>query len=575
MRTTAVEVEVSWAKTFCSIAFIRDQNLHLSLTIMKRQRLRTTLIFTFFTFLVTLSFAQNSSTGNCNDPKGGCDTVGIERKVSHWRVGGFLGPAVAFCGSWESTFNSNKYRDKSLFNGIGFNAALNADYFFNNKKSQQLKFGLGAMAGLQNFFFRDDINPFLDKIIAESGSNDAEVRKGASEDHYLVAGPVLSWAFTKKPRSPFLEASVRGGLFRSTPAAIFVYDRATGNNIYSVTASDKRYHAGMLATLGVFMPSKNGLWAWGVEAIGFRTKLDYIFPGATVYPFQRKHGGFSAGIAMRRNFAWDIPVPKAPTPPMICYAPEIEWKMGDKSIKGLMFNNVTDTTKVEPIVLSWKTRSPQDDSTRTETFTAKIHHLDNGVDRVIASVICQEGNQLAFPAEFLNAASGRPLYGQYYATVHSQSIASCGSCTSEASTTGFAVKDSVIADPCDCNRLYSIAVSGIKMVKGKKYIKYVKSSTCEGCLCPVGTTDPRLVAQNVPMGEITKNLRCESYNLDLKEEIAKKGIVIPKGVTKINVSVEKIIVGNCDGEPAGRSTTKYSAVVKDGKIGTFTEVMKK
>ncbi|WP_149242667.1 hypothetical protein [Dyadobacter sp. 32] len=542
---------------------------------MKKQVLPKFLLAALFALITLSSFAQEG-TSSCPDPAKGCDTVAIERKVSPWRVGGFLGPAVAFCGSWEATFNSNKYRDKALFNGIGFNAALNADYYFKAKDPKQLKFGLGAMAGLQNFFFRKDINPFIDKIISESGSTkaNAEVRKGASEDHYFVVGPVLSYSFTKKPRSIFLEASARGGIFRSTPAAIFIYDRPTGNNIYSVTATNKRYHAGLLATLGVFLPSKNGLWAWGIEAIGFRTKLDYIFPGATVYPYDRKHGGFSAGVAMRRNFAWDIPVPKAPTPPVICLAPELEWKMGDKSVKGLMFNTATDTTKAEPIMLTWKTRNAPD-TTRTETFTARIHHLDNGVDKVIASVICQEGNQLAFPAAFLNAANGRPLYGQYYATVHSQATASCGSCVSEASSTGFAVKDSVICDTCECNKLYNVVVSGTKLVRGKSYMKYVKSSTCEGCLCPAGATDPKMVRQNVSIGEIVKSVRCEEFTLNLNDEIQKKGLIVPKGVTVVNVSVEKVVVGKCADDVEGRTTVKYSAPVKDGKIGTFTEVIVK
>lgn len=530
------------------------------------------MLATILSLVSLLSFAQ-STTSTCPDPAKGCDTVGIERKVSPWRVGGFIGPAVAFCGSWENTFNSTKYRDKALFNGIGFNAALNADYFFKNGQPKQVKFGLGAVAGLQNFFFRKDINTFIDKIIADSRSTNAEVRKGSSEDHYFAVGPVLNWAFTKKPRSPFLEASVRGGIFRSTPAAIFVYDRPTGNNIYSVTASNKRYHAGLLATLGFFVPSKNGLWAWGVEAMGFRTKLDYIFPGATIYPYQRKHGGFSAGLAMRRSFARDVPVPKAPTPPVICLAPELEWKMGEKSIKGMMFNTAKDTLKAEPILLTWKTRNAPD-STRTETFTARIHHLDNGVDKVIASVICQEGNQLAFPAAYLKAENGRPLYGQYYATVHSQASASCGSCVSEASSTGFAVKDSVGVDTtCRCNKLYTIVISATKKVE-KSIMKYTKSSTCEGCLCPAGPV-PTKVNQYVLLGEISKNIHCEAYSLELDQEVAKFGVKIPRGVTTINASVEKIVVGTCAGEPESRSTVKYSAPVKNGVIGTFKEVVKK
>ena len=153
-------------------------------------------------FFFSVSYGQEAKTSSCPNPAGGCDTVGIEHRVSPWRVGGFIGPAVAFCGKWSSTFNSNKYRDKSLFNGIGYHANLNADYFFNTKKNKQLKFGVGAIAGLQTFFLRNDLDDFLDKIIAESGSGNAVIRKGASEDHYIVAGPVLSYALGKSGIEP-------------------------------------------------------------------------------------------------------------------------------------------------------------------------------------------------------------------------------------------------------------------------------------------------------------------------------------------------------------------------------------
>ncbi|TDE18297.1 hypothetical protein [Dyadobacter psychrotolerans] len=529
----------------------------------------------FFVFSILLSLgslAQESASSICNNPNGGCDTLAVEKKISPWRVGGFLGPAVAFCGSWEGTFNSNKYRDKSLFNGIGFNAALNADYFFKPQKTNRFKLGVGAVAGLQNFFFRKDINSFIDKLVSDAGSSNAVIQKGSSEDHYFVVGPVLDFHFTKKPRSPFLEASLRGGIFRSTPAAIFVYDRVTGNNIYSVTASDKRYHAGMLATLGFFYPSKNGLWAWGVEAIGFRTKMNYIFPGETIYPFERKHGGFSAGIAMRRNFIRDVPVRKDPTPPLICVSPELDLKMGSESIKGFIFNTAKDTTKAEPILLTWKTRSAADTNT-TETFTARIHQLNGAEDKVIASVICQEGNQLAFPASHLDV-NGRPITGQYYATVTSQRLSDCASCTSEASTTGFSVivptvkPDTVIGCYKQCN----LEIYAYKKIKSTRVVYGKTSTSCVGCICPVDTV-PNTYSKYYLLGTVEIK-DCDPSKLNLDEEIAKNNIKIPTWAGTVYTSVQTSVAGKCD-VPQGVTKVNYKATVTKRKVGPFIKVIEK
>ena len=547
--------------------------LHHILSMKKYSLLK--FLFIVFGFLsVYTSVAQIVTTENCNNPNGGCDTIAVERKISPWRVGGFVGPAVAFCGSWASTFNSDKYRDKALFNGIGFNAALNADYFFKTKKKEnRLKYGVGAVAGLQQFFFRKDINTFIDRIVADAGSSNAVIRKGASEDHYLVVGPVVSYAFSAKKRSPFVEASARGGVFQSTPAAIFIYDGTTGNNIYSVTASDKRYHAGLLATLGVFVPSKNGLWAWGVEAMGFRTKLDYIFPGATIYPYQRKHGGFSAGIAMRRSFVRDVPVRKSPTAPIICIAPDLELSMGDKSIKGALFNSAIDTTVAGPIKLTWKSRSVPDTS-KTETFTARIHRIDAGADSIIARMICQEGNELAFPAKYLNS-KGRPVEGQYYATVTSQQISSCASCTSEASTTGFSVTnsktDTVRITPCykQCN----LEVYAYKTVNIKRVVYGKSPTSCVGCICPVDTV-PKKVSKYYLLGTV-KVKDCDPSKLNINEEIAKGNIKIPTWATTVYSSVQTTVAGKCD-VAEGVEKQNYKATAKKGKIiGQFGKVVEK
>ncbi len=525
--------------------------------------------FMLLLLVYPLFFAHAQDNSGCGTP-GGCDTIGVEKKVSPWRVGGFIGPAVAFCGSWENTFNSNKYRDKSLFNGIGFNAAMNADYFFRNKKNptSRVQFGLGAVAGLQNFFLRKDLDTFLDQIIAQSGVSQAEIRKGSSEDHYLVAGPVLNFNFTKKPRSPFLEASVRGGIFRTTPAAIFVYERTTGNNIYSVTATDKRYHAGLLATLGFFVPSKNGLWAWGVEAMGFRTKVDYVFPGATIYPFERKHGGFSAGIAMRRNFVKNVIVAKAPSS-VICAAPSLELKMGDESIKGKVFNLDGASTDNGAIKMTWSSLAPADTSA-TETFTAKIHRIYNGSDEIIAKVICQEGNELEFPNEFIQ--NGKPMEGQYYATVQSSRISSCASCMSDASTTGFTalkpIVDTVTVTPCftECN----LQFYGYQLKK-KSGTKYVPSDTCEGCLCPVDGV--KTYSQYNGLGKVAIP-DCDATTLDINQvlENAANNIKRPSWLRTIYVSVESIVAGEKCNTAQGITKTNYKATVRKGVVGKFFKV---
>ncbi len=522
-----------------------------------------------FGCLSFVSFAQETS--GCSSPNGGCDTIAVEKKISPWRVGGFLGPAVAFCGSWENTFNSDKYRDKSLFNGTGYNAALNADYFFTNKRNptSRLQFGLGAMAGIQQFFLRSDLDTFLDQIITASGVSQAEIQKGASEDHYLAVGPVLNFNFTKKPRSPFLEASVRGGIFRTTPAAIFVFEKNTGQNIYSVTASDKRYHAGLLATLGAFYPSKNGLWAWGVEAMGFRTKVNYVFPGETIYPFERKHGGFSVGLAMRRKFIRDVPVAKDPTPALICSAPELQLNMGEESMKGMLYNTQLDTTMAGPIKLTWTSSSPADTSV-TETFTAKIHRINNGSDEVIAKIICQEGNELTFPEAYLNRF-GRPLEGQYYATVQSSRISSCASCVSEASTTGFSsvVPQEKIVEKEACFKECNLQFYGYRLRK-KTGKKYVPSDTCEGCLCPVDGV--KTYSEYNALGKITQK-DCDVDNLDLEAIFSdpNNGIKHPSWLRTIYVSVESIVAGeDCDGKQ-GITKTNYKATIRNGKVGKFVK----
>ncbi len=530
-----------------------------------------------FAVLSIHAFGQKESIPKCTGPS--CDTVGIQHKISPWRIGLFVGPAVAFCGSWESTFNSDKFRDKSLFNGIGFNAAFNADYYFNKSQTSRLKFGLGAVAGIQNFFLRKDLDTFLNTLIVNSGSRNPVVQKSPSEDIYLVFGPVLNFSFTKKIRSPYLEASVRGGFFRTTPAAIFAYDSFTGNNIYSVTASDRRYYPGLLATLGFFVPSKNNLWAWGIETTGFRTKVDYIFPGATIYPYTRKNGGFSAGLAVRRRFEKDIPVTKEPTQPIVCEAPEIDILIDGVSMKGRTYNLKKDISRVDSVMLTWKSRNVADTAI-AERFTATIHQLNNGEDKIIAKVVCVEENKLLWPKTSLDTnGNGRPILGQYFVTVQSNRVSSCATCVSEASGTGFAVVDS-IPPPTSCYERCDLVVYAFEEVTDK-LIKYGPSAPdCIGCICPIGTTD-RITYDYKELITIQLD-SCDALSLNLKDEIVKANIadkikaLKKPWLKKVYVKVTTTKVGECD-DPQGLikegvTVKNYSAMIEGGEVvGVFEE----
>jgi hypothetical protein len=494
----------------------------------------------------------------------GCDTVAIVQKISPWRLGLYAGPAFAYCGSWENTFNTTNYRDKSLYNGAGLEVDLNADYFFNKKNpSSQVKFGLGGVLGYHKFFFRKDLDDYLNLRVLSAGLSpeQALIRKNGSEDFYLVVGPVLNVAFTKKPRSPFVEASVRGGGFRTTPAAILVTGQATGQNIYTVTASDRRYHPGLFASLGIFFPLKN-TWALGLQATGFRTRVNYDFPADQVWSFERKHGGFSAGISLRKGFVRSVAERKDPTPAPVCLAPELEVLVNGQSIAGKFFR-ADNALSCDSIQVRWKSRS---DSAKNETFTARIHRVVDGVDDVIGQVICKPQTSMSWPVDKMND-SGCPLPGQYYVTVQSHQTTPCSSCISDVSTTGFGFvqPDTLKIIEKECLKQCFVQVYAYERVKTKR-IKYGKSPTsCEGCICPVDTISSYRSVYH-ELGSYTLQ-NCENPNLD--EEIKK--IKVPAWAKTVYVNVEKIQVGTICPNP-GRRKSNYKATVKKGKVGAFYAV---
>src|SRR5690606_38086632 len=97
-----------------------------------------------------LSGDSGSLSGSCATSVAGCDTIGIKRVVSPWRLGGFLGPGVAYCGSWANTFPLSEARDKTMFNGLSISGAFSADYYLTKNDSARFKFGIGATFGFQH-----------------------------------------------------------------------------------------------------------------------------------------------------------------------------------------------------------------------------------------------------------------------------------------------------------------------------------------------------------------------------------------------------------------------------------------
>src|SRR5690606_20014149 len=90
------------------------------------------------------------------------------------------------------------------------------------------------------------------------------------------------------------------------------------------------------------------------------------------------------------------------------------------------------------IVASWTSSlDPVMADSLNQTFTARIHQLNNGEDKIIAEAICQKDTELAFPTSYLNSA-GCPVDGQYYVTVQSHQSSACSACVSQVAASGFA-----------------------------------------------------------------------------------------------------------------------------------------
>nr|WP_293836202.1 hypothetical protein [uncultured Arsenicibacter sp.] len=449
--------------------------------------------------------AQYGSTAELTDCDTTLQTFVLVRRPSPWKVGLFAGPNFAYCGTWDNTFGPNK-RDKSLYNGTGFNITGNADYYF-SRPERRLKFGLGAALGYQNYITRSAYRNSLVDLGVSRGipANQISVIHRSSEDMYLTIGPALQWIFARSRRNPtctsFLELAVRGGLFRTQAATIAAFAPAQNDRlIRSVNPSDKLYHPGGLMSLGVFFPLRNN-WHLGVQAQGFYTKLNYLIVdnggdmAGQLMEFERKHGGFSAGLAVRKGFNQKRLIPKAPTSCPTCDSiPTVAVRFNNMRINGqtVAYRDSLTETLTAPVV-SWKSTTL---NARNETFTARLYYRPDTVvtstgDQVIAQKINTTDTTLALPTEFLS--NGQPRRGFYYVTVHNRQDAKCGSCMSEVATTSFAflnpAQPVLASAPCK----YTHKLERLEVNYRTPYTREVANVCyCNGTVTSVGDTVTRL-----------------------------------------------------------------------------------
>jgi hypothetical protein len=461
--------------------------------------------------------AQASDVAELDDCDTTFQTFILVRRLSPWRVGLYAGPNFAYCGTWENTFGPTR-RDNTLYNGAGFNITGNVDYYL-TPATRRLRFGLGTAFGYQNYITRGDYRNYLYGLAAARGigRDQVTIKQRASEDMFLTVGPVVQFTLARSRRNPdastFIELGLRGGLFRTEAATIaaFVPSQSTiaptgslvtgGALLRTVNPSYNLYHPGGLLSLGVFFPLRNN-WNIGVQAQGFYTQLNYIIVNGLqdqLYEFKRKHGGFNAGLAVRKGFVQKKLIPKTPTVCPTCeQIPELNVQFNNASLKGasLAYVDSTDTQNFAAInqsapapVISWKSTTP---NPKNETFTARLYYRADSVvagnnDLVIAQVENSTDTTLAFPTAYFSKGQVTP--GFYYVTVHNKQTAKCGTCMSEVATTSFSTVKKNIVEDCE----YRHKLERLEVFYRTPYTREVASVCyCNGTITSVGDTTTRL-----------------------------------------------------------------------------------
>ncbi|GAB2581159.1 hypothetical protein [Spirosoma areae] len=463
--------------------------------------------------------AQASDVAELDDCDTTFQTFILVRRLSPWRVGLFAGPNFAYCGTWENTFGPNK-RDNTLYNGAGFNITGNVDYFL-TPATRRLRFAVGAAFGYQNYITRSIYTDYLYNLAASRGftRDQVTIRQRASEDMFLTVGPVLTFTIARSRRNPgattFIEAAARGGLFRTEAATITAFTPSTltlpnvpsfvegGGLIRSVNPSTRLYHLGALGSLGIFFPLRNN-WNIGVQGQGFITQLNYLIINGVddqLYEFKRKHGGFSAGLAVRKGFIQKKLIPKTPTVCPTCDSiPQLNIRFNGASLKGasLSFVDSTNAQQSAPVntaatapVISWRSTTP---NPKNETFTARLYYRPDSVvagatDQVIAQLENTTDTTLTFPAAYFSNGQLNP--GFYYVTVHNKQTAKCGTCMSEVATTSFSSIRPRITTLADCE--YRHRLERLEVFYRTPYTREVASVCyCNGTITSVGDTVTRL-----------------------------------------------------------------------------------
>ncbi|WP_345271239.1 hypothetical protein [Nibrella viscosa] len=376
-------------------------------------------------------------------------TFMLVRRPSPWRIGLFAGPNFAYCGTWDNTFGSN-FRDRTLYNGTGFNLTGNVDYLL-SQSTRRLRFGLGTAFGYQNYWTRRQYRDELTAQAVQAGipANQLVFKNRPSEDMFLTVGPMLSWVFARSRRNPscvsFLEFAIRGGLFRTEAATIAAYVPSQNNRLFRyVNISDRLYHFGGLGSLGVYFPLRNN-WHLGVQGQAFYTGLNYLIVNPdnnnpnSLLEYFRRHGGFNVGLGVRKGFVQKKLIPTAPVVCPTCDSiPELQVSLNNVSLAGRTLRQDSLQQNILPVI-SWRSTTV---NPRNETFTARLHYKSDSLagtpDRIIAESVNTTGTTLAFPTNHVDA-TGLPLRGFYYVTVHSRQEAKCGACMSEVATTSFAL----------------------------------------------------------------------------------------------------------------------------------------
>jgi len=451
-----------------------------------------------------------------------CDTTlqtfVLVRRPSPWRIGAYVGPNFAYCGTWDATFGNNR-RDNTLYNGTGFNITLNTDYFF-SRPERRLRFGVGAAFGYQNYRTRQDYIDFLRTRASQLGipaTAEVQIRQRASEDFFFTVGPILQWTFARSRRNPscvsYLEAAPRVGIYRSEAALIAASVPSLNNRLVRmVSPSNQLNHLGANFSLGVFFPLRN-TWHIGVQAQGFYTKLNYfIVDGIAdqLLSYQRKHGGFNAGIAVRKGFTQKKLIPKAPVSCPTCDSiPVLTVRFANQSpLGGLSFFADSTASNTLPAI-SWRSRTP---NPKNETFTARLYYRPDSVaagaaDRVIAELVNTTDTTLAFPAAYVDAA-GRAQRGFYYVTVHNRQTAKCGTCMSEVATTSFALLKPQNPPPVVCEFRHKL--ERLEVFYRNPYTREIASVCyCNGQVISVGEKTSRLRFRG-----LNRRLAIEPYTFD-------------------------------------------------------------